>query len=188
MRLYKRLLLITPFVLLTAYYIKHRLRTDGCNGFVEVFFYLILFFLIALSLILCVIAITRKNKKPERISLTITLLTILTLIATISIGDKIYGRPWIVAHNINDRHQVSRQRITLRSNKTFRYDLIGADYSCFGSGSFSIKGDTLNLDKETIHGTEGKFSIVYLLTGKFLIPVMDSKNMAKTYDTLLIEK
>ena len=188
MNIYKRLFLVTPFVLLTGYFIKHRLRTEGCDGFVEIFFNLILFFFIAISFVLCVIAITRKREKPEKISLTVTLLTILILTATFIIGDRIYGRVWLISQNFNDRHEISKQKITLRMNKTFRYDLIEADYSCFASGSFSIKDDTLNLDKGTIEKTDGKLTTKYILTKTFLIPIVDMNSKAKTFDTLLIER
>jgi hypothetical protein len=186
--IYKRLILVTPFVLLTGYFIKHRLRTEGCDGFVEIFFNLILFFLIAISIVLCVIVITRKREKFEKISLTITLLTILTLIVILIIGDKIYGRVWLISQTFNDRHEISRQKITLRKNKTFRYDLIEADYSCFASGSFSIQGDTLNLDKGTIEKSNGKLTTTYILTKTFLIPIEDKNLKNKTFDTLLIER
>jgi hypothetical protein len=186
MKLYKRILLVIPFLSLTVYYAKHKLRTEGCDGFVEFFMYLILSFLIFFSLILCLIAIKRKRKKPEIITLSITIITALGLIVVFIWGDKIHGHVWIKAQNINNRHEISRQRIMLRSNNTFRYDLIEADYSCFASGSYDIKGDTLNLDKETIQDSDGKFTTRYLLTKNFLIPIIDNDNLI--YDSLRIER
>jgi hypothetical protein len=120
--------------------------------------------------------------------MTITLVSLLTLIVILIIGDKVFGQTWIEAQNINDRHEVSRQRITLRKNKTFRFDLIEADFSCFASGSYGFVNDTLILDKETIEKSDGKFTTNYLVKDTLLIPIYDKRNAKEKYDTLQIEK
>lgn len=188
MKLYKRLILLAPFVLLTIYFLRHWLRTEGCNGAVEVFTYFILLFLFILALSLCLIAINKKSKKPEKVSLIITLLTLLTLVSFTIIGDKFYGRRWITAKSFNDRHEISRQTIVLRKNKTFRIDLIEADYSCFFSGTYRIINDTLELGKEIVQQTDKKFTSRYLIKDSLIVPVNEGKKSMELYDTLLIER
>ena len=166
-----------PLVIVTFLYLRFRLADNGCFGLIEIMYSILLFILFVITITFSVIAIFRKRpgyyKRPEPISLTIFLLTILVLIVGFFLGNTLKGRQWIYAEaNVQ---KISSQSLTLRRNGTFRVDMKNADFGCFYSGQYKKHGDTILLEENIIDLTHNLLTSKYILKDSLLLPVNDSK-------------
>ncbi|MGN6211001.1 hypothetical protein [Parafilimonas sp.] len=99
MKLSTRLLLTLPFILVTYFYLRFSLADNGCTGLMDFFFGGVYIILFGVSLWLAFRATLRKRehskRKPEPISLTITLVTLAILIVGRIFGQDFKGNTWI---------------------------------------------------------------------------------------------
>ncbi len=182
MKLYSRLLLVAPLIILTFGYCKLHNPDEQCEGLVnkliDLFFYIALLVTITLALV-GAFRITRLLKnKFEPITFSVTILTLLILIIFSFLPGHTCGEKWIYAENINPVHLVSKQSLALRKNGNFTIGLIEADFSCSISGSYLKKGDTIFLDRATIDRThqDSKMTSIYLMKSNELTPLFDTIN------------
>lgn len=167
------------------------LSDNGCTGLIEGIYIILLFILFAVTIPLSLMATFRKrqshNKKPEPITLSITLFTFCVLIIGKGFGDDFKGSKWIYAKaNI---HELESQTLTLRKNGTFKVDLGHIDFSCSFSGQYQKHGDTIFLDKDVVDQTNSLLATKYLLQDTLLKPIIDAnKNSIKFSQFLIITK
>ena len=172
---------------MTIFYLRFTLADNGCSGLMDYFFGVFFFIVFAISILLAYKATFSKrqayDKKPEPITLTITLLTLAVLIIGRVFGEDFKGSKWIYAKN---NQTFSSATLTLRKNGTFRVDISGADVGCYFSGHYQNQGDTILLDKNVIEQTHSTLATKYFLIDSLLIPVVDTSIKNDKFDTLYI--
>lgn len=173
---------------MTSLYLRLNLADNGCTGLIEVMSTILLFILFAVTIPLSFMATFRKrqlyNKKPEPITLTITILALCVLIIGKVFGEGFKGRQWIYAKaNI---HNLETQALTLRKNGTFRVDLGYVDFSCFFSGQYQKYGDTIFLDIDVVDQTNSSLTSKYLLQDTILKPISDTKKDSFKFSEFVI--
>lgn len=177
MKLSARLLLTLPFILAIVLYWRLNLADTGCWGLIEVIYSIIIWVLLAVTFTLAIIATLRKRKpqkiKAESITLAITTITLLALIAGMFFSEYFKGAKWIDAKSENYNAEPSAVDLTLRKNGNFTVYLREVDFSCYYSGKYKKSRDTIKLNKEIIDKANSKLTTHYLLTEKFLIPIFD---------------
>jgi len=113
-----------------------------------------------------------NKRKPEPITLTITLVTLVILIVGKIFGQDFKGSTWIYAETNGDK--LETQALTLRKNGTFKVDLGHVNFSCFFSGHYQRQGDTIILDKDVVGQTNSLLTTKYLLQDTLLVPLNDT--------------
>ena len=160
---------------MTFFYLRLNLADNGCWGLIEVMYTVLLFILFIVTIPVAFIAAYRKRqthtKKPEPITLTITLVTLAVLIIWKIFGEDFKGSIWIYAEANKDK--LSNQYLTLRNNGTFKVDLGHVDFSCYFSGQYQKHTDTIILDKDVVAQTNSLLTTKYLLQDNLLIPIND---------------
>lgn len=189
MKFSTRLLLTSPLVIVTFFYLRFSLAENGCSGLMDLFFVGFFFIFFAVSILLAFRAAFRKRElyknKTEPIILTIALITLSALIIGKVFGENFKGSKWIYATN---KKNFTQQSLTLRNNETFRVDIGEADISSYFSGRFQKQNDTILLDKTVIEQTHSAFTLKYVLHDSLLIPVFDTTIESKGFDTLFIKQ
>ena len=161
MKLYLRLLLTIPFVVVIFWYYKIENPDVVCNGPISAIIMLIFWVFLLLTGILAAIATLRKRQldkpSPEPISLLISLVTLLFLIYSITLRGHRNGDKWIYAEckNLNDWQE--SKDLTLRKNGNFTFS---PNSDCAFSGEFKKIGDTIILSKKTIDMTTNEMTTV----------------------------
>jgi len=173
-----RLLLTLPFATVTFLYLKFQWADNGCWGLVELAYTIILCTLLALSFALALYAVLGKRQSgkfsAEPYSLTIAFITLCSLIIGLSLGDTLKGAIWIRATRQKHNSNPTTQDLILRKNGTFETWLSEADFSCFASGQYQTKTDTIILEDKVVKMAQFKLTSKYLLLEKSLVPVTDS--------------
>ena len=173
---------------MTYFYLRFSLADNGCSGLMDLFFDGFFFILFVVSIVLSFRATLRKRelykRKPEPITLTITLVALLILIIGKAFGDDFKGSKWIYAET--SRQQLSTQNLTLRKNGTFKVDLNEIEFSCYFSGQYQNRGDTIILDKDIIEQTHSLLTTKYLLLDTLLIPVNDNNRDSTKFGKFVI--
>ena len=184
-KLRSRLLLTLPFVLVTLLYLRLQLSYNGCWGLIELIYTVVLWIFLALTFAISVVATLRKRQsqtlKAEPYSLTVTLVTILALLAGGLWGDNLKGAKLFEARSQKYNGQPSAQELTLRKNGIFTVYLREDDFTCFYSGDYRKVGDTLTFDSETIGKTDFKLTTQYLLKDNVLYPLPNSIGNEKQF-------
>jgi len=167
------------------------LADNGCSGLMDLFFGGLFIVLFAISVWLAFRATFRKreinNRKPEPVTLTITLLTLTVLISGKIFGQDFKGSTWIYAEANTDK--LETQALTLRKNGTFKVDLGHVDFSCYFSGHYQKLGDTIVLDRDVIAQTNALVTTKYLLQDTLLIPINDmNADSTKLSDFIISSK
>ena|GEM_PF-6712750 len=177
MKLYLRLLLTIPFVVVTFGYYKIANPDAVCNGPISAIIMLILWGLLLLTGVLAAFAMLRKSKvekqTPEPITLLISVVTLLFVIYNMMFRGHRNGDKWIYAENINSNDWQESKHLTLRKNGNFTFS---PNSDCAFSGEFKKIGDTIILDKKTIDMTANEMATVYLLKSNKLLPLFDTAN------------
>jgi len=157
----------------TFLYLHLNLSDEGCWGLIEGTYTVLLFILFTVTIPVAFIAAYRKRqthtKKPEPITLTITLVTLAVLIIGKIFGEDFKGSIWISAEA--NKEKPSNQYLTLRNNGTFKVDLGHVDFSCYFSGQYQKHMDTIILDKDVVAQTDSLLTTKYLLHDNLLIPI-----------------
>jgi hypothetical protein len=184
MKLYKRLLMTTPFVAFAFAYYKFWNPDYSCQGMADIAINFIFYPLLIITVILALVGAVRKrqsaNLKAEPITLSIILLTILFLIYNSTLRGHTNGDKWICAESKNSS-LLSTQDLTLRKNGNFTVDLNHADFGCSISGRYKKSGDTIVLEEAAINRTDEKMTTTYLVRSNQLIPLLDTANKT-TFD------
>lgn len=184
-----RFLLTVPFILITFFYLRISLDDNGCSGLMDLLFGALFITLFAVSIWLAFRAIYPKlelnKRKPEPISLTITLVTLAILIAGKIFGQDIKGSTWIYAEANTDK--LETQALTLRENGTFKVELGHADFSCYFSGHYQKYGDTVVLDKDIIAQTNSVLTVDYVVKDTLLIPIKGSDKDSTKFSEFIIQ-
>lgn len=185
MKLYKRLLLTIPFVVIAFGYYKIENPDAICNGPISAVIMLVFWGFLLLTGILAAIATFKKKQfdkpTPEPITLTISLITLLFIIYSMAFRGHTNGDKWIEAENKNLNDWQESKWLTLRKNGNFTFS---PNADCRFSGEFKKIGDTIILDKNIID--TNKISSVYLLKANKLVPLFDTKNKI-TFDVTEIK-
>jgi hypothetical protein len=182
LKLYSRLLLVVPLIVLTFGYCKLHNPDERCEGLANIMIDLFFYISLLVTIILSLVGTFRKTQllktKFEPITFLIIILTLLILVIFAFLPGHTKGEKWIYAENKNSTHTVSKQNLTLRKNGNFTVDLIEADFNCSISGSYLKKGDTILLDQVTIDRTypDSKMTSTYLMKSNELIPLFDTIN------------
>ena len=155
----------------------------------DYFFGICFFIVFAISILLAYKATFSKRqayeKKPETITLTITLLALAVLIICKIFGEDFKGSKWIYAKN---NQTFSSTTLTLRKNGTFRIEISGADVGCYFSGRYQKQGDTILLDKNVMEQNHSTLATTYFLIDSLLVPVIVTSIKNIEVDTLYISK
>ena len=142
----------------------------------DLFFGGVFIILFTISIWLAFRATFRKRelnkRKPEPITLTITLVTLAILFIGKIFGQDLKGSNWIYAKANADK--LETQALTLRKNGTFKVDLGHVDFSCYFSGHYQRHGDTILLDEDVIAQTNSLLTTKYLLQDTLLMPLIDA--------------
>ena len=161
---------------MTYFYLHFSLADSGCSGLMDLFFEGVFIILFAISIWLAYRATFRKRelnkRKPEPITLTITLVTLAILIIAKILGQDLKGSIWIYAKANADK--LDTQTLTLRENGTFKVDLSHVDFSCYFSGYYQRNGDTILFEKDVIAQTNSLLTTKYLLQDSLLIPIIQT--------------
>ena len=177
MKLYLRLLLTIPFVVVTYGYYKIANPDEICNGPLSAIIILVIYAFLLLTGILAAIAIFRKRQSdkptPEPIAFSISLVTLLFIIYNLTFRGHTNGDKWIYAENKNLNDRLQSQDLTLRKNGNFTFS---PNSDCSFSGDYKKIGDTVIFDKKTIDKTNQEMTTVYLLKSNKLIPLFDTAN------------
>jgi hypothetical protein len=159
----------------TYLYVKLELSDNGCWGLIELVYTVVLWVSLAVTFIISTVSTLRKRQsdklKAEPYTLAITLVTLVTLIVGGFWGDNLKGAKWIDARSQNYSAQPSAQDLTLRRNGTFTIYLREDDFTCYFSGNYKIKGDTLSFENAVIEKTNSKMTAQYLFKDKTLLPI-----------------
>lgn len=173
---------------MTYVYLRFTLADSGCSGLLDLFWGIIFILLFAVSIWLAFRGTFHKreinNGKPEPITLTITLATLVFLIVGKFFGQYFKGSTWIYAKANTDK--LETQALTLRKNGTFKVDLSHVDYSCYFSGNYQKLGDTIVLDKDVITQTNSQLTSNYLLQDTLLIPIKDTNADSTEFSMFII--
>lgn len=173
MKLHKRLLLTLPFIVVTFGFYKLSNPDAVCKGPISAIVMLISLGLLLLTGILAAIATLRKGQfdkpRPDPITLSISMITLLFIIYSMTIRGHRKGDIWIEAENKNLNNWQESKWLTLRKNGNFTFS---PNADCAFSGGFRKTGDTIILDKNTIGINE--ISSVYLLKSNELVPLSDT--------------
>jgi hypothetical protein len=171
-KLYIRLLLTIPFVLVTFVFYKLSNPDAVCNGPLTAIIMVVVYGSLLLIGIFAAVAAFRKKQfdkpTPEPITLTISLITLLFIIYDMTFRGHTNGDIWIEAENKNLSDWQESKWLTLRKNGNFTFS---PNADCGFSGKFKKIGDTIILDKDIIHTNE--ISSVYLLKVDKLVPLFD---------------
>jgi len=172
----------------TYFYLRFSLADNGCSGLMDLFFGGVFIILFAVSIWLAIRATFRKRetikRKPEPITLTITLVTLAILIVGKIFGQDLKGSVWIYAEA--NAGKLETQTLTLRKNGTFKVDLGHVDFSCYFSGHYQKLGDTIILDKDVIAQTNSLLTTKYLFQDTLLVPLNDPNNDSTKFSDFVI--
>jgi hypothetical protein len=172
----------------TYFYLRFILADNGCSGLMDLFFGGVFIVLFAISIWLAFRATFRKRefneRKPEPVTLTIALVTLVILFIGKIFGQDLKGSTWIYAKANADK--LETQALTLRKNGTFKVDLGHVDFSCYFSGLYQRHGDTILLDKDVIEQTNSLLTTEYLLQDTLLVPLHDTDLNSTKFSVFVI--
>ena len=179
-KLYVRLLLTVPLIILTFCYCKLYNPDEQCGGLANVMIDLFFYIFLLVTIIFALIGAFRKTQllktKFEPITLSILILTLLILVTCSFLTGHTNGEKWIYAANKKSIHTLSKQSLTLRKNGNFTVNLDEVDFSCSISGSYIKDRDTILLNQAAIDKTNAQMTSIYLLKSNELIPLLDTIN------------
>ena len=177
MKLYIRLLLTIPFVVVAFGYYQFYNPDEKCLGLIDVIIILVFYGFLLLTGILALVGTLRKKQSdkqtPEPITFSISLVTFLFLIYNFTFRGHTHGDKWIYAENKNLDEQFPSQDLSLRKNGNFTFS---PNLDCSISGEYKKIGDTIIFDKETIDRTNKQMTTTYLLKSNKLTPLFDTVN------------
>jgi hypothetical protein len=177
MRLYLRLLLTLPFVLLSFFYCKNEFADNSCRGLIEL---LLQWTLFPITFFLSAVAIFLKRKvhkfKPEPYSLTVTVTPLICFWILSAFSDSLKGAIWIKAEDKKTFHRSPFYDLTLRKNGRFTLLQGSADFGCYFSGDYQIHDDTLIFDNKVITETDTRMTARYLMHQDKLLSIPEILN------------
>lgn len=176
MKLYLRLLLTIPFIVVTFGYYKICNPDEICNSPLSALIIIAVYCILLLTGILATIATFHKrqsDKTLEPISLSILLITSLFIIYNLTLRGHRSGDEWIHAENKNLNDESESQSLTLRKNGNYTFY---PNSDCAFSGQYKKVGDTIFFDKEMIHKKVPEMTDAYLLKSNKLIPLFETEN------------
>lgn len=180
MKLYSRLLLVVPLIILTFGYCKLHNPDEQCEGLANIMIDLFFYISLLVTIILSLVGTFRKTQllktKFEPITFSITILTLLILAIFSFLPGHTSGERWIYAVNKDSLHSLSKQDLTLRKNGNFTVNLNEVDFGCSISGSYLKNRDTIILDQTAIERTNSQMTSMYLMESNELVPLLDTIN------------
>lgn len=180
MKLYVRLLLTFPFVIVVFGYYKFVDPDQDCHGLVDLIINFVFYAFILLTGIFAFVGTLRirqsERLKFEPFTFFVTLFTFLFLIYNFTLRGHTKGNKWIYAQSKDSNVLPLIQDLTLRKNENFTVNLNNIDFGCSISGSYKRSGDTIIFNKETINKTDERMTTLYLIKENELIPLFDTTN------------
>ncbi|MFT3705550.1 MAG: hypothetical protein QM802_24485 [Agriterribacter sp.] len=178
MKLYKRLLLTIPFVVVTFGYYKLDNPDEICLGPIYAIIMIAVYGVLLLTGFLAAVATFRRRPTddkptPEPITLSISLVALLFIVYDLTLRGHRNGEKWIDAECKNLSDMAESQRLSLRKNGNFTFS---PNLDCAFSGEYKKIGDTIIFDKEMIEKIIPEMTTVYLLRSDKLIPLFDTIN------------
>jgi len=184
MNLFKRLLLISPFLIASYFLISSQLADYGCNGFIDATFFLAKLIICFIFFIYAVIISLRKRQseklKIEPISGVIILITFVIVFISIANKDVFIGKIILEAEGTNFGMEEGLEVLTFRNNNRVTYLERNIDFGCYKTFNYSITDDTISLENDIGLSGNLKISKKYLKNNTRLQPINSSNKIDTT--------
>jgi energy-coupling factor transporter transmembrane protein EcfT len=176
-KIYTRLLLTLPFVLVVSFYYRYSNPDIKCFGLFDVVLKIVGYSLLFLTATIAFIGTVWKRKAGESTfdpaSFAVLLFAVLAFIFHGFLNGHTRGDKWIYAES-KASAIVGSQDLTLRKNGNFTININAADFGCSISGRFSQKEDTIFFDDKASGSLPSRMKASYLLKSNRLVPIGDT--------------
>ena len=175
MSIYKRFLFVIPFLIAAYFFVTKQIADNDCSGLVDLAIGVSQVLFCTTTFIIALIATLRKREseklKIEPITGTITMFTLLTILACGLYSDRLKGKVLLYAESENFSHISGGEKLKFQENGRVTLYIIETDFSCYETSDYKIIGDTFLLDKTQEVFERGILSNKYVKTGHNLVPL-----------------
>lgn len=190
MRKYRSLYLDIPLVIIGGLIIHRELATDGCLSLNGMIFFIMLKYLFALTfLIIITIDVVRLIKSrtfPNLLAVIVTMVILPMVVLALMLPKDVFESEIKIYATLKMGWKGS---LTLREDNSYSVRYSNPEVTCYYSGNYLIKNDTLVLDTEIPEETGNVFYCKYLFRSEYKLIPMDILNhlIADTTTWLTIE-